>query len=407
MKKFLASTLALTTLLAVNVSAAANLVKTADEIDTSTYYNDDYSGEQVRDGIVRGEEFLLHQWITDYEPEADLTLTWSSPVTLTKAVLYDRISATDNVASGSITFYDGTVVEFGALDPDGLPTEVAFDAVTTTSAVIHVVADDGTLSVGLDEVEFYDENGVNIAPSATATASSVLPDQSDNEEYVASWYSESYTNWYGAEKVINGYAKANVPEGAEFEWASQGEANPTITINWYDKITVGTIVLYDRVNANDHVIGGVITFSDGSEIEFDEIPNDGAPYYIDVPDKETTSIEINTVTEGPNPGFAEIEVYTEHFENGKPIGETEEAPVAEAAAEETTAPETVEETTAETVEEAAPETTETVEETAAPETVEAEETVETAPQTSDISAVLGAIALSGMALLKAVSKKRS
>ena len=66
MKKFLASTLALTTLLAVNVSAAANLVKTADEIDTSTYYNDDYSGEQVRDGIVRGEEFLLHQWITDY-----------------------------------------------------------------------------------------------------------------------------------------------------------------------------------------------------------------------------------------------------------------------------------------------------------------------------------------------------
>ena len=253
MKKFLASTLALTTLLAVNVSAAANLVKTADEIDTSTYYNDDYSGEQVRDGIVRGEEFLLHQWITDYEPEADLTLTWSSPVTLTKAVFYDRVSAADNVASGKITFSDGTVVEFGALDPDGLPTEVAFDAVTTTSAVIHVVADDGTLSVGLDEVEFYDENGVNIAPSATATASSVLPDQSDNEEYVASWYSESYTNWYGAEKAINGYAKANVPEGAEFEWASQGEANPTITINWYDKITVGTIVLYDRVNANDHV----------------------------------------------------------------------------------------------------------------------------------------------------------
>ena len=405
MKKFLASTLALTTLLAVNVSAAANLVKTADEIDTSTYYNDDYSGEQVRDGIVRGEEFLLHQWITDYEPEADLTLTWSSPVTLTKAVFYDRVSAADNVASGKITFSAGTVVEFGALDPDGLPTEVAFDAVTTTSAVIHVVADDGTLSVGLDEVEFYDENGVNIAPSATATASSVLPDQSDNEEYVASWYSESYTNWYGAEKAINGYAKANVPEGAEFEWASQGEANPTITINWYDKITVGTIVLYDRVNANDHVIGGVITFSDGSEIEFDEIPNDGAPYYIDVPDKETTSIEINTVTEGPNPGFAEIEVYTEHFENGKPIGETEEAPTAE----ETTAPETVDETTtpeisAKPVEEAAPEiTAETVEDSAS----ETAETVETAPQTSDISVVLGAIALSGMALLRAVSKKRS
>lgn len=398
MKKYLAFALVLTTMLAVNASAAVNHMSTADEISPSTWYNDDYSGEQVRDGIVRGEEFTLHQWITDYESEADLTLTWASPVTVNKAVFYDRISAEENVASGTITFSDGTVVEFGALDPEGAATEVLFDQeITTTSAVIHVVADDMTLAVGLDEVEFYTADGVNVALDATATASSVLADQTDNEEHPATWYSESYTNWYGAEKAINGYATATLPEGAEYEWASQGEANPSISITWSEKISIGTIVLYDRINADDHVIGGFITFSNGIEIEFDELPNDGAPLYIDVADVETDSLEIFTVTEGPNPGFAEIEVYTEHFENGKPIGEVVAEPVEDVVVEEP-------------VVEEVPATEEVVEEVPVEEPVVEEPVVEetpAAPQTFDISVLLGAVALAGAVATKAISKKRS
>lgn len=395
MKKFLAFTLILSALIAVHASAAVNHMTTADEISPSTWYNDDYSGEQTRDGIVRGEEFTLHQWITDYETEADLTLTWSSPVTISKAVFYDRVSETDNVVFGTITFSDGTVVEFGELDPTGLPTEITFDEITTTSAVIHIVADDMTMAVGLDEVEFYTPEGVNIALDATASATSVLPDQSDNEEHPATWYPDTYTNWYSADKAINGYAKATVPAGAEYEWASLGESNPSIEISWLDKIKVGTIVLYDRINSDDHVIGGFITFSDGSEIEFGELPNDGSPLYIDVADVETYTIDISTITEGPNPGFAEIEVFTEHFENGKPIVEennSETLPSSEAEVVEEQ-PEPASEMEKEPAEEAFEPISKPVEDAKA-------------PQTYDVSVLLGAVSLAGAEVLRFLSKKR-
>lgn len=403
MKKYLALALAAAMVLSVNVSAAVNLAQTADEVTTSTSYNDDYSGEAARDGIVRGEEFTLHQWITDYESEADLTLTWNSPVTVNKAVFYDRISEADNVASGTITFSDGTVVEFGALDIAGLPTEITFDAVTTTSAVIHVVADESTMAVGLDEVEFYTADGVNVALDATATATSVLPDGTDNEEYNAGWYPEAYTNWYSAEKAINGYAKATVPPGAEYEWASKGEPNPTITLSWFPAVKIGTIVLCDRINTNDHVIGGTIEFSDGTEIEFDEVPNDGAPLYIDVNDIEADSFTIYTLTEGPNPGFAEIEVYTEHFVDGKPVGEETAEPVAEAPA--------VEEPVVEepAVEEPVVEEPEIVEAPATEEPAAVEEVVTTpvAPQTFDAAVVCGIAAVMSAAAAYIARKKEN
>lgn len=396
MKKYLCAALSIALILSANVSAVVNLALTADEITTSSSYNDEYSGEQARDGIVRGEEFTLHQWITDYESEADLTLTWSSPVTVNRVVFYDRISASDNVASGTITFSDGTKVEFGALDPEGQPTEFTFDTITTTSAVIHITADDTTLSVGLDEVEFFTPDGVNVALDATAEASSVLPDGTDNEEYAATWYPESYKNWYGAYKAINGYAAANTPEGAEFEWASKGEPDPSITFSWFPAVRIGTIVLYDRINTNDHVLGGTIEFNDGTKIEFVEIPNDGAPYYIDVPDISATDFTIYTITNGPNPGFAKVEVYTEHFENGRPVG-GEEAPADETPAE--TVPETPE-TPAETVtEEAAAEEAETEGRTT--------ENVTEAPQTFDGIAIAAAAAVIGAIGTKITRKKRS
>lgn len=64
----------LAVILSVNASAAVNLAQTAYEVTTSTFNNDDYSGEAAREGMVLGEKFTLHQWITDYESEADLNL---------------------------------------------------------------------------------------------------------------------------------------------------------------------------------------------------------------------------------------------------------------------------------------------------------------------------------------------
>lgn len=374
MKKvsLLLTVLLVVSLLAVQASALENLAFKVSECEASTFYNDDYHPTFVYDGIVWGHEMRLPAWYTDYETEADLTLKWSSPVTIAKAIFYDLTSAEDNIVSGTMTFSDGTKVEFGALNPDGTATEVALPkTITCDSVVIHVVAHEDSMYAGLDEVELLDPSGNNVAIEATAEASSVLP---DGDPY---WYiPEQFTGWHVAQKAINGVASVKRPAaGAENEWASQGEPLPWITLKWVSPIKIGTIVLFDRVNGDDWITGGEITFSDGTVVTFGELDDVGFPTYIDVPDVTADSFTIQvTSSEGPNPGLAEVEVYTEHFNaDGTPI-------VTE------TAPETT-----------APEVTDTGSDT--PDVV--------APSTADAGIVLAAISLLSGAATVILAKKRN
>ncbi len=394
-KKILLTALTVALLCGNSVFAAENLAPTAVEITASSEYNADYSGAASVDGVVRTKDYMIPEWFTDYESEADLTLTWSSPVTVTKATAYDISREDSNVKEITLTFSDGTVINGGALNTDGTPVEIDFGkAITADSVVIHVVADDDTIAVGLDEIEIFDEAGNNVALNATATASSVADDEQEFTQHGVAWYPETYENLYEAENAINGEAVAKRPGDGEYEWASLGEMTPSITYGFTAPIKVGTIVLYDRLNMNDHVMSGTIEFSDGTKVDFSSLANVGSPLYLDIADIETDTITI-TVTEygenSANNGFAEVEIYTEHFENGKPIGEVEE----------TAAPET--EATVES-EAAAAETV--AEESAAAEETAAEE--EIAPQTSDAIAVsAGIAAVAGAAAIILGRKKRS
>ena len=57
------------------------------------------------------------------------------------------------------------------------------------------------------------------------------------------------------------------PNHDGFEWASQGEQNPWIKLNWPAPQAVNRMVLHDRPNPNDRAPGGVLSFSDGSRDE--------------------------------------------------------------------------------------------------------------------------------------------
>ncbi|RYG63619.1 DUF5110 domain-containing protein, partial [bacterium] len=58
---------------------------------------------------------------------ATLTLSWESPVTVGRVLLYDRPNGNDQVTSARLTFDDGSTIEVGALPNDGLsPVELAF-----------------------------------------------------------------------------------------------------------------------------------------------------------------------------------------------------------------------------------------------------------------------------------------
>jgi hypothetical protein len=93
----------------------------------------------------------------------------------------------------------------------------------------------------------YDE-GVNIAPEATATASSGEP-----------------------AKIL-----AGCPGDEASEWSAKGSAGEWIKLDWgATPRTIFKVRLYDKPNTRDQVISGTLSFSDGSTLPVGRLQNDG------------------------------------------------------------------------------------------------------------------------------------
>ena len=110
------------------------------------------------------------------------------------------------------------------------------------------------------------------------------------------------------------YYCSNVTDGVKGvngkgEWASLGEANPWIQLNWASSITVNEIVLYDRPNTTDSSSSGTLIFSDGSSIEVTDIPNDGSAKVVKFAPKtiQWIKFQVTSGTQGNN-GLSEFEV---------------------------------------------------------------------------------------------------
>lgn len=96
-----------------------------------------------------------------YQSGAWLTLTWASPVTVGLVVLYDRPNESDNCESGTLTFSDGSVVDFGLLVNDGSATPVQVPTISTTSLTWTCTSVSAwTSNVGLSEIEVYASGGL-------------------------------------------------------------------------------------------------------------------------------------------------------------------------------------------------------------------------------------------------------
>ncbi|MDD4774585.1 MAG: hypothetical protein PHZ09_13440 [Eubacteriales bacterium] len=319
MKRSIVLITALLFLLATYVSAVENLAPQA-EVEAVSSYSAEYDAAFVKDGKIITPDARYPFWVTDYESEAGASITWSSAQSISRAVLYDLPSETENVVSGTLTFSDGTSVNFGVLDPAGAATEVAkFDTpISVTSVTISVKSDEDTLSVGLAEAEFYDANGVNVARSAaSATATSVGFDGDSDV-----WNHEYYTDgWYTPANLFDGYFEVMSYENCE--WSSAGDPNPHIMLTWPADIKIGTVVLYDRYNTSDNAIAGTIACGDGTVVDFSGLDPTGRPLYVDIPDVTTSSFTVTvTESESSNIGFGEIEVFTEHYANGAFIVDT-------------------------------------------------------------------------------------
>jgi len=127
----------------------------------------------------------------------------------------------------------------------------------------------------------------------------------------------SYSTGQGPEKAIdgniNGY-KENGSGDYTTEWASNGEkAGAWLNVSWPGPIAVTQVVLYDRPNLSDRVLGGTLTWSDGTSRTFGALNADGSATTINLSKQVTTSsllVTITSVSSTTNSaGLAEITVF--------------------------------------------------------------------------------------------------
>jgi hypothetical protein len=310
--------------LASNVAAAAAV--TASTQNTST----GQTATKAVDGVVDGYPGdHTAEWATQGEGAgAWLQLTWASPVTLGRVVLHDRPNEYDQVTGARLTFSDGTTVDVAPLDNTGASAVVDFPARATTSLRVTLTSvSTFTSNAGLSEVEAWTTTsspapdplplpdplpvpdpgpgpqpdplpvlGGNVAPTATATASS------QNSETTQT-----------AAKAIDGIADG-YPGDYTAEWATQGEGvGAWLQLDWATPVDLARVVLRDRPNEWEQVLGGTLTFSDGSTVAVPALDNAGAAVAVDFPARTVSWVRFTVTTVGQyssNIGLSELEAWT-------------------------------------------------------------------------------------------------
>jgi len=123
----------------------------------------------------------------------------------------------------------------------------------------------------------------------------------------------------GAAKAIDGVADG-WPGDYRREWAATNNSGPTpegttsawIRLDWNSSYLINQIVLYDRPNSSEHIRGGLLTFSDGSNIAVGALNNDGSAVAINFAAKQVRWVrfDVDAVSSGTkNVGLAEFEVF--------------------------------------------------------------------------------------------------
>ncbi len=117
-----------------------------------------YSSDGAVDGIVGGyPQDKSNEWSAGQKVGATLTLTWDTPQTIDRIVLYDRPNLNDQVTSGEIAFSDGSSLLVGALPDDASKGfEMRFPPKTITSLTFKVTGlKDTSENAGLSEIAVY------------------------------------------------------------------------------------------------------------------------------------------------------------------------------------------------------------------------------------------------------------
>ncbi|MEH2437370.1 MAG: discoidin domain-containing protein [Nostoc sp.] len=155
---------------------------------------------------------------------------------------------------------------------------------TASNTTVKIKASTLKSYIGSSTPQTQPQVATNIASLATPTASS--------------FYSDSYS----PAKAIDGNAAT--------DWASLGQSNPWIQLDFSISKIVSKVRLSDRPNTAEAANAGTLTFSDGSSINVVGIDDTGIFKVIEFPPKTITWVRF-TVTggTGANVGLSEFEVW--------------------------------------------------------------------------------------------------
>ena len=92
-----------------------------------------------------------------------------------------------------------------------------------------------------------------------------------------------------------------------------GLAGSTLLLSWNSLQSISRIVIYDRINLDDGIKSGLLSFSDGSVIFFGAISNNGTPKVVTFRSRKVNWVKmvVTSVSSSTrNVGLAEFEVYS-------------------------------------------------------------------------------------------------
>jgi len=135
------------------IGIGANLATTAVVTVSSQNAATGQLGTKAVDGIVDGYPGdYSREWATTGQLNgAWINLAWSSGVTVSQVILYDRPNLSDNILSGTLSFSDGSTVPVGTLPNNGAGLAVSF-APRSVSWLRFTINNAVGLNTGLAEI---------------------------------------------------------------------------------------------------------------------------------------------------------------------------------------------------------------------------------------------------------------
>lgn len=127
----------------------------------------------------------------------------------------------------------------------------------------------------------------NIAPYATVTVSSVAEESA-----------------HEAAAVADG-------ELDRREWVAESESSGAwIKLSWDRPVVINEILLFDRPDPTENILGGMLVFEDGSQIPVPELPPGGSPWRVSFAPKTVSWVVFRVGrSQGRSAGLVEFAVY--------------------------------------------------------------------------------------------------